>query len=96
MPTNEEIKYRVKQNMEEDYFKAVEAIAKMYTDSEVNKMLNEARADTIKQIFAELDWVTIIKDAEFKTGAYDEWAEAKAYQALRDRIEYLKKQYKVD
>ena len=79
--------------MEEDYFKAVEAIAKMYTDSEVNKMLNEK---TIKQIFAELDWVTIIKDAEFKTGAYDEWAEAKAYQALRDRIEYLKKQYKVD
>ena len=93
MPTNKGIKYRVKQNMEEDYFKAVEAIAKMYTDSEVNKMLNEK---TIKQIFAELDWVTIIKDAEFKTGAYDEWAEAKAYQALRDRIEYLKKQYKVD
>ena len=93
MPTNKGIKYRVKQNMEEDYFKAVEAIAKMYTDSKVNKMLNEK---TIKQIFAELDWVTIIKDAEFKTGAYDEWAEAKAYQALRDRIEYLKKQYKVD
>ena len=57
--------------------------------------MDKARADTIRQILAELDWVTIIKDAEFKTGAYDEWAEAKAYQELRDRIEYLKKKYKV-
>ena len=60
------------------------------------KLLDTLRADTAKQIFAELDWVAIIKDAEFKTGAYDERTEAKAYQELRDRIEYLKKKYKVD
>ena len=57
MPTNDEIKHRVKQNLEEDYFKAVEAVAKMYTDSEVNKILNEARSDTTsKHIGAIWNW----------------------------------------
>ena len=85
MPTNDEII--------EKTWGGAEA---KYTRRETLRILMEqARADTIRQILAELDWVTIIKDAEFKTGAYDERTEAKAYQELRDRIEYLKKQHEV-
>ena len=90
MPTNDKI--REQEDMQMSHYKS------LTPDEQADRersLMDKARADTIRQILAELDWVTIIKDAEFKTGAYDEWAEAKAYQELRDRIEYLKKQHKV-
>ena len=90
MPTNDKI--REQEDMQMSHYKS------LTPDEQADRersLMDKARADTIRQILAELDWVTIIKDAEFKTGAYDEWAEAKAYQELRDRIEYLKKQHEV-
>lgn len=42
---DDEIKHKIKQSMEGDYLNIVEAVAKMYTESEVDKMLAEARAD---------------------------------------------------
>ena len=80
MTTNDEIKYKG----------GVELANNKSLESVIDKMLKEARADTAKQIFAELDKITRVYPNElYEQDVWVIFTENKEYQTL-------KKKYKVD
>ena len=62
----------------------------------IQRIKARIKADTANQIFEGINIDDAIKQGELRSGAYDEWAEAEAYKIIRNRINILKKKYRVD